>query len=210
MLAMKAILSPSGDQAASSTSYSPSVSCFALPPLALTVKRWVYLPSKNPLPSPLYLILRMILTSLSSVAFSPLKTLERKRMVLPSGDQAGPWTPSSTEVTCLASPPSVGITNIWFFFFFFFFSSSFFSPSARRFERKRMLLPSGDHLGELSLFALDVNCLGLLSFSGSSQMWVSYLSSSMFAVEYVNSTFAPSGDTWGSETGAIGNNGMIL
>ncbi len=192
MLATNATLFPSGDQAASSTSYSPSVSCFALPPLALTVKRWVYLPTKKPLPSSLYLILRMILTSLSSVAFSPLKTLERKRMVFPSGDQAGPWAPSSTEVTCLASPPSAGITNIWFFFFFF--SSSFFSPSAGLFERKRMLLPSGDHLGELSLLALDVNCLGLLSFSGSSQMWVSYLSSSMFAVEYVNSTFAPSGD----------------
>ena len=93
-LETKAILFPSGDQSAASTSKRPSVSCFALPPLEGTTKRWGYMPTLKPLLSCLYFIRRMILTSLTS-AFSPLKTLERKRMLLPSGDHAGLWTPCS-------------------------------------------------------------------------------------------------------------------
>ena len=110
-----------------------------------------------------------------------------KQILVPSGDQTGFDAPLRIFVNWKASPPSVGITQI--------------CRSPLRSDTKASLLPSGDHLGLLSVLGPDVNCLGLvLPQVDVIQICERYSLAFSSIIVLTYAIRFPSGETCGSDT----------
>src|SRR6266536_4908491 len=85
----------------------------------------------------------------SSFSSSASPTCEENTICLLSGDQTGLEAPCCINVSCRASPPSVGISQIWDLPLPSFFCSFSFllAGSPSRSETKANQRPSGDQLG---------------------------------------------------------------
>ena len=140
-----AIRCPSGDHAGAPWSPSPSVICSASPVTASARNNCENASPRQPSPSSRYRTRRatcVLGTSPSPSSTRSGSTRDTTTNAEPSGDHAISFTPSGSLVTCLASPPSTGITQ-----------TCFLSSSPGR--KKASVFPSAESLGAVSPVAIS-------------------------------------------------------